>query len=309
MRKNILITGAGGFVGRNLHEHLGSKYNVFAATRKELDLLNEDKVAEYIQKRDIHCIIHCANVGGSRKDQSNGGNISVLSDNLRMFHHLVKCLRSDMHMIYFGSGAEYDKSRNLTKIKEIDFGMRVPKDEYGFSKYVMSKCAEKQNNITCLRIFGLYGRYEDYTYKFISNAILKNIMSLPIRINQNVIFDYLYINDLLNIVERFIDNPPKNRVLNVTPTNSIDLVSIANMINEISQKQNRIDVVNEGLNYEYTGDNSFLLGELNNYRFTSYHEGVSELFKYYTAVIDTIDRRIIQEDPYIKTCRTRVQSM
>lgn len=43
--KNILITGAGGFLGRNLTEHLGAgkcAYSVFAAWHSDLDKLDTD---------------------------------------------------------------------------------------------------------------------------------------------------------------------------------------------------------------------------------------------------------------------------
>lgn len=55
-------------------------------------------------------------------------------------------------MIHFGSGAEYDKSKPIVKVKETDFGKVIPKDEYGFFKYICSKYIEKTDKIICLRI-------------------------------------------------------------------------------------------------------------------------------------------------------------
>ena len=73
-------------------------------------------------------------------------------------------------------------------------------NDYGFSKYLISQYIEKSDNCVCLRLFGVFGKYEDYEYKFISNAIVKNLLQMPIRIRQNVYFDWLYINDLMKIV-------------------------------------------------------------------------------------------------------------
>ncbi|MDD3012224.1 MAG: NAD-dependent epimerase/dehydratase family protein, partial [Candidatus Gastranaerophilales bacterium] len=264
MDKRILITGAGGFVGKNLTEFLSDKYTVFGASHKNLDLLDEKATENFIIKNGINFIIHCANIGGSRKTGYDKNSVDVVSKNLRMFFNLTRCLTPDMRMIHFGSGAEYDKNRSLVKISEDEFDKLVPKDDYGYSKYLISKYIEKTENITCLRIFGLYGKYEDYTYKFISNAIVKNLFKIPIIINQNVYFDYLYIDNFVSIVEKIIQKKPSNNILNITPTDKTDLVSIANIINEISDYKSEIIVNNDGLNKEYSGDNKRLLNEIGN---------------------------------------------
>ena len=43
-KKTIFITGAKGFIGRNLTEKLNKKYNLLTPSHKELDLLNEKNV-------------------------------------------------------------------------------------------------------------------------------------------------------------------------------------------------------------------------------------------------------------------------
>ena len=71
-----------------------------------------------------------------------------------------------------------------------------PLDEYGFYKSITSKYIEKSQRIVQLRIFGAYGEYENYRFKFITNAIVK-IFETSIVINKNVYFDYIYIDDLV----------------------------------------------------------------------------------------------------------------
>ena len=53
-----------------------------------------------------------------------------------------------------------------------------------------------------LRLFGVFGRHEDYAIRFISNAICKTLFDLPITLRQNRTFSYLYVDDLGPIVER-----------------------------------------------------------------------------------------------------------
>lgn len=302
--KRILITGAGGFIGRNLTESLSSKYVLYPSRHRDLDLLNPQVVETFISNNNINTIINCAVVGGNRKTNYDSGKTNITSQNLRMFFNIARCQQPGMRIIQLGTGAEYDRRYSTPKISEDHFDRHVPEDDYGFSKYVISKYIDKTSNAVCLRIFGLYGKYEDYTYRFISNAIIKNLLHMPIVINQNVVFDYLYIDDLSSIIECILTKKTRCKHLNVTPTESIDLVSIANIINDIGDSKVDIHVLNNGMNKEYTGNNSRLLDEIGEFKFTSYKSGIQRLYDYYTSIIDTIDVKTIKEDPYIKYCKT-----
>ena len=242
---NILLTGGSGFIGRNLIESLGKKHNIFAPTHKELELLDAEAVNAYIQNKEIDIIIHTANKEGGR-DTKNMMN--VVEYNTRMFFNLAGNSQFVKKIIHLGSRAGHNKQRELKKIKENDFDKYVPPDDYGFVKYICSKYIEKSDNIINLRSFAVYGKYENYRYKFISNAIVKNLFSFPITINQNVYFDYLYIDDLIRIIEYFINNKNKYNNYNCTRGIATDLISLANIINEISDNPSEIIIINKGLN-------------------------------------------------------------
>ncbi len=276
MAKNILITGSGGFVGKNIKEYLGVKYNLFTPRSFELNLLDENAVKDYLEENNIDTVIHCAAYGA--KISTDATMEEVGQKNILMFQNISKNLSSKGFMLNLGSGAEYDKSKSLTKIKEEELGSSIPQDPYGYSKYVISKEIETNSNIINLRLFGVYGKYENES-RFITYAINKNLTKKPIEINQNVVFDYLYIDDLCKIVEYFVKNKSSKRFLNITPTHSIDLLTIANIINKKSAFKSEIIVKNEGLNNEYTGDNTRLLQEIGDFTFTSYKAGINNLFE------------------------------
>ncbi|MBU2703211.1 GDP-L-fucose synthase [Sporomusaceae bacterium BoRhaA] len=301
----VLITGAGGFVGRNLEEYFSGKHEIFAATHADLDLLDDSAVKNYIEENQIEFIIHCASYGGSRKSNYDEKNDNVVEQNLRMFFNLERCLTPNMRMVYLGSGAEYDRLHWSHKMSEEYFDTYVPADSYGYAKYLISKYIEQTDNIVCLRIFGLFGKYEDYRFKFISNAIVKNLLKMPITINQNVVFDYLYIGDFVKLVKYMIGNKPKEKHYNITPTQSIDLVTIAEIINEISDFKSKIIVLYEGMNREYSGDNNKLLSEVGNFQFTEYVKSIEELYQYYSSIFDTLDVEIIKNDLFISKCLKR----
>jgi len=87
-----------------------------------------------------------------------------------MFLNLARNAHGFGRLINLGSGAEYDRSQNLIKVKESQFGQSPPKDNYGRAKYFISEQIEKHKNMMSLRCFGVFGKHEDYTTRFISNA-------------------------------------------------------------------------------------------------------------------------------------------
>ena len=65
-QKNILITGGSGMVGRNFIENkLSKNYHLIAPTKKELNLLDFEKVNSFISRNKVDFILHTAGrVGG-----------------------------------------------------------------------------------------------------------------------------------------------------------------------------------------------------------------------------------------------------
>ncbi|XTP69466.1 GDP-L-fucose synthase [Parelusimicrobium proximum] len=179
----------------------------------------------------------------------------------------------------FGSGAEFDKSRPIKKAKETDLGSSVPRDLYGLAKYKLSQDIKQYANVYNLRLFGTYGPNEG-KQRFITHAINCYLDGAPITIRQDVVFDYLFIDDLCNILLKFVENPPPHRFINITPTESISLTEIADIVNNLAEHKSEVTVGNPGLANEYTGDNSVLLSCLPEFKFTSYKDGITKLYEY-----------------------------
>ena len=275
MKKTILITGSGGFVGKNLKEYLNADYNLLTPCSAELDVSNKAAVKKYFLENDIDLIIHCASKGGARGLEDAA---TVIDENLNMLDNLLNAA-GGKRIITFGSGAQFDKSRAIVKIKEEKLGEVIPQDLYGKSKYLMAAKVKTLDNVLYLNIFGSYGKGEKEN-RFPTDAISKNLKHEPIVINKNVVFDYIYIDDLCEIIKRFIENKPNEKIINVTPTKSISLAEIAQIVNQISDFQSEIVIKEAGLNNEYTGDNSKLLKELPEFKFTSYQYGLKKLFDF-----------------------------
>ncbi|MFH1470367.1 MAG: NAD-dependent epimerase/dehydratase family protein, partial [Candidatus Micrarchaeota archaeon] len=234
-KKRVLITGGSGFIGRNLVERLSKKHEVSSPPHSELDLTDSGAVEGYLKKNHFDVVVHAAGVGSSRK---NSDSREMLGANIRQFYNLVCCREAFGRMIQLGSGAEYDKSRPIVNVREEEFGKSIPKDDYGFYKYACSRFIENSENIACIRPFGCYGKYEDYETRFISNSICRVLFGLPPVIrNRNVVFSYLFVDDLAKVVDSFIKKEPKHKFYNVTPDEKTDLLSISNKIIKVSGKK------------------------------------------------------------------------
>lgn len=273
--KNILLTGGGGFVGSHLKASLSGsgEYNLFAPRSYELNLLDKERVNDYVEKNSINFIIHSAARGVRIIPNATLEEVAV--PNFKMFMNLADL---DIPMISIGSGAEYDKSQSLINVKESCFSKRVPKDPYGYSKYLISKEIQERENILNLRLFGVYG-FGESPSRVTSCIIRDNLSHEPISLNRNVRFHFLCIDDFCRIVRYFIEHKSNEKFLNVTPCESVEIVELAKIVNDISDYKSEIIVKESGLGKEYTGDNSLLLKEMGGFDFTSYKVGMEKFYR------------------------------
>lgn len=289
----VLITGGTGFIGKNLVEHLSKNHTLLVPNHRELDLFDEKSVRQYLSRNVADVIIHTAGKPGHRNAQDPTG---VFYADCFMFYNLIRNRDSFGKLLITGSGAIYDMRYYLPKMKEEYSGTHMPVDEHGFFRYVTSHCMGTDNRVIDLRIFGVFGKYEDYAIRFISNAICKTLFNLPITIKQNRRFDYLYVEDLLPVMEYFIHNDSRYNAYNVTPDNSVELNTIAEMVRRRSGKDIPIIVAQPGLGLEYSGDNARLHEEITALSFTPLELAIDCLYNWYEMNRSTIDRECLLFD-------------
>jgi GDP-L-fucose synthase len=270
MTKKILITGAGGFIGKNLTRTLSDNYSVVTRSRKQLNLLDREKVSIFLKEYKFDVVIHTATYDAAPAFSTNNPD-KVLEYNLRMFDNLSQHNRDYGMMIYFGSGAEWRREK-----------------PYGLSKYVMDQITQNKDNIYNLRLYSVYGVGTDWRYRFINNACAKTALRLPIKIPRINKCDYLHINDLCQIVEFYIHNfkaIPKSRDIcsgDVLSTEEIvnyikNIVPICDTIpfNEVSSTVSRAPSCGES----YFGHPDFVSSLP--ITLTPIGEGIRELLEFY----------------------------
>lgn len=290
MRPKILLTGGSGFVGRNVKEYLEQReYDVYAPTSRQLDCLDESAVKECLRQGNYDVILHFA-VYGDGIDHTKDGT-KVLEYNLRIFSNFAKC--SDLYekMIYTGSGAEYDKRYPIRMAKEEELAEHsVPVDQYGLMKYIVNRMIEESENIYNLRLFGIFGKYEYWKTKYISNLCCKSLKGLPLSLRKNCYFDYLWIDDFCGMLEKFMQlEKPQYHVYNAVRGERVDLYSLANIVNEIAEVRQEIIVCQDGWANEYTACNERICREIPDLEFSDIGASVRHLYDWYRLHLDEID--------------------
>lgn len=175
-KKNILITGAGGFIGSCVSSRLGKEYNVFnldtkakrpgnPRSRIAVDMSNHKKVKSYFRRfakrRRIYAIIHMASKMAS---SANVKDLKLLHDNISITHGLVEMAEvlRPKKLINFSSMAVYPNKDGRFNEKFCIMPWLNNDCLYGLSKFCGENIIDfmlKGNSILIshLRIAQVYG--------------------------------------------------------------------------------------------------------------------------------------------------------
>lgn len=289
MIETLLITGAGpnGITGRIIKEYFINKCNILSPGSCELDLTNSDSVTAYFETHQIDYVIHCATFRPISTLMPHLVD-EELESNLRMYYALASQSHRYKKMIYFGSGAEYDKTLSIVDIAEESFGRSIPKNKYGFGKYLMNLHCRKSGNIYNFRLFGTINPYERYSKNIVSNLCVKSILKLPISLKQNCRFSFVDIYDVLPLLEYSLKYELNYHDYNVVSQTTYLLSDIATYILELSDICTNIKFEKDGLNLEYTGNGKRLENEFN-IHYTPIKESISKVYNYYLERKDCIN--------------------
>lgn len=168
----ILVTGAGGMVGKNLIEHSAlSAHELLHPSRAELNLSVRDQVEDYLDKNRPELVIHCAGrVGGIQANIKNP--VAFLVENLDINRNLIgSCYKVGIKkMINLGSSCMYPRNaENPLRESMILQGELEPTNEgYAIAKIMAERLCQyimKENpsfHYKTLIPCNLYGRFDHF---------------------------------------------------------------------------------------------------------------------------------------------------
>jgi UDP-glucose 4-epimerase len=199
----ILVAGSLSFVGKNIRRFFSNKdQDVHYVSRAECDLSDLNALSNICKNLQPDLVIHCA------------VSLNNTHNNLAMYLALERASKYAGRIVMIGSGAEYGFQRYIPEMPETYYDINQPPTNnhpYHTSKFLISRLHQSSStsNIYNFRVFGLYGPYEDYTRRLISNNIFTFLTEGSMKISANHAFDYLYIDDLINAIMAFAQSSTK----------------------------------------------------------------------------------------------------
>lgn len=267
MKKNIAIFGSTGLVGSNILKKIDTeKYNVYAPSRKELDLFNQEKVLDwFFENRVEYVILAAARVGGIVANSTYP--TEFLHENLTIQNNIImSALKSDVqNLIFLGSSCIYprecpqpikeeylltgplektNKSYALAKIAGIQLCDSI-KEQYGNNYYSLMPC-------------NLYGPGDNFDLEAshvipgmirkIESARDNNQPTLKLLGTGRPLREFLYVEDLAEAVIFMLENyNGKDGLINVGSGSEITIKDLANIVAHAIGYKGEIIFDTEGL--------------------------------------------------------------
>lgn len=303
--KNILITGAHGFVGKTLsgrlEKELNSKMNLFTPSSKELDLRNYSDVVNYLKNHEINVVYHlAARLGGVHLVTNKP--LEYLESNLIMNYNIVHAsLEAGISkFITLGSSCSYAKEPSIPT-GEDSLWQGEPENTYGVCKLVMLEHLKNQNMFDYVYFIppNIYGAGDHFgeadahfipaTVQKIEKAVKSGNDHIEVWGDGNQTRDFVYINDLIFfLIEAFVSNKYDNVPLNISTGREVTVREAVELIIDNLGYKDRIFVSwakdkpvgpkRKALN------NNKILKLSHGYSFTSFETGIAQTLNEYKTI-------------------------
>ena len=246
MKKTILLIGSSGYIGIKLKQALNKKFNLINTSRKKgFDISNSKSFKKY-SNRNIDIII---NLSGQRSNNIKSMKKTIVNGNKNIINF---CKKKNIWVYYFSTSLIYGFSNN----KKRETSYKNPQDLYSKYKYLAEKEYLKSKiNYKILRLCNIYNGKKIGIVRSIIDSIFKN-KKLQIT-NSKSYRNYIYINDLINIICKIIKKNLKHSIYNIGFENIkiIEMIKLLNnkskiKINYIDKNQNLKKIPSQKINID-----------------------------------------------------------
>jgi GDP-L-fucose synthase len=279
--KKILLTGATGFIGRNILPLLRKTYDITTPERGELNIVDQSSVDAYLKDKRFDVLLHLAAPNSLRRPDADRPE-ERFNNIVRSFLNFHRHSGEFEKIIYTGSGAEYDKSRDIATAAEESVGAAIPADPYGFSKYILNAIARGSENIYNIRLFGCFGP-GDPPGKFITDAVDSCLRGEAVSVRQDCFFDYLYVEDLAGLISRIISCATRFHDYNAVSGRRVRLSGIAREVCRQTGNVKPVVILKDGMNNEYSASDNRVRSEFSDWKITALEEGIKKQIAWQTA--------------------------
>ena len=275
--KSILITGGNGNLAKMIRTHLSSEFNITSITRADFDMIDGKAIERYLSDKQFDILIHTAICGGRRDKEETG---EVVYQNLLMFENFMKFSYKFGIIINLDSGAIYDRDTDIyCRTEDEESLISVPKDYYGFSKYLIYKRSLQYNNVFNFRIFNIFHAREEDN-RFIKACFLAQRNKTRVTIFKDKWFDFMYEDDFIKILKFYftVSMSDLKKTINLSYQTKYRLSDIAKILvnNEL------IDIIDPNTSHNYCGNGDLLV------KMGIHMDGLESGIKKYSTLIDAL---------------------
>ncbi|MDI7260210.1 MAG: NAD-dependent epimerase/dehydratase family protein [Thermodesulfobacteriota bacterium] len=201
-KREILVTGAFGFIGRRLVHLMGAEYRVVSPTRQEIDLLKDAiKLDLLVKEHGVDILIHLANPRVHTTNDAMGQTLVMLKNVLDV------CAENRLFLIYLSNWEIYAgyKAQELRGDESL---VPCPDGTYGQTKFLCEALIEhygqhKGLSYTVLRSSPVYGPGSDrprFIWNFLEKARSNEDIVAHRYINGYPKLDLLHVDDLCRAI-------------------------------------------------------------------------------------------------------------
>lgn len=199
----VLITGKNGTLGKAFGKICGFRsIHFFLLSRQELDISNEDEIADVIKKYDPWAIINAA--GFVNVDAAETEVDKCFTDNARACHNLAKaCKKFDLPFLTFSSDLVFDGNKSSPYLEGDQLN---PLNAYGRSKAEAENLVLRANpSALIIRTSAFFGPWDDYN--FVSQVVETLSDNKALVACDDVFISPTYVPDLVNVaLDLLVDN-------------------------------------------------------------------------------------------------------
>jgi dTDP-4-dehydrorhamnose reductase len=229
MGNKILITGSGGFLGKNLYRVLGSTETVFgidrlfsrASVNEAVDLSDAKQCYEALNKIHPSVIVHCA--AYSNVDGAEANKEEVNKNNIAPVEILTKWAdQNRAKFVFISTDYVYDGGKgNFTEIDPVN-----PLQYYGYTKVLGERMVSALKDYVILRPTVIYGF--DKKGKNFFMQVMDNFMSgVHMVVPTDQISNPTSVIDLSFLIKRIIAKPEINGTFVATGPEAISRYDLA----------------------------------------------------------------------------------
>ena len=260
MTKNVLITGATGFIGANLARRFINRdftVNILIRTASNMwrladikdkiimhnaDLCDKKKLTDVVHDISPNYIFHLATYGAYPRIETDDNK--MMHTNIIGTYNLLKATLDIPYTCFVNTGSSSEYGIKNKPMKESD--VLEPNTFYGVSKATASTLCQNyarqyKKPITTLRPFSVYGYYEEQ-FRLIPEVIINCINQKDVSLSSGEQKrDFIFIEDMIDAYVKVMENPSTDGlILNVGSGRDVTVREVAETIHKLVNSDNKL---------------------------------------------------------------------